>query len=138
MIVFLDTNVVLDVLACRDPFFEHSAQVWALAELGNIRGLVSAVSLTNVYYIVRKRKSGKEAMNMLRTMRNVMGIVTCDGAVINQAIDADFEDFEDAVQYFSASAARADVLVTRNVDHYPQADVPVMTPKEFLATYSFA
>jgi predicted nucleic acid-binding protein len=138
VIVFLDTNVVLDVLARRQPFYEHSAQVWALAELGTVRGLVSAVSLTNVFYIVRKRTGRKAAMGMLRIMRNITNVVACDSSVVNQAIDADFEDFEDAVQYFSAAAAEADALVTRNTDHYPESDLPVMTPKEFLAAYSFA
>lgn len=138
MNVFLDTNVVLDVLAHRAPFYDDSVKVWALGERGRIRALLSAVSVTNLYYIVRKQTSAARAMEMLRDLRSVASFVACDGAVIHHAIDAGFADFEDAVQYFSAVAGGADCLVTRNPVHYPHPEIPVLTPREFLAAHTFA
>lgn len=137
MNVFLDTNVVLDVFARRQPFYADSATVWALAERGKIHGFVSALSLTNLYYVVRRLSSRPAAMEMLKAVRGCVGVTACDASVLNLAIDAGFGDFEDAVQYFSARAAGADVLVTRNTDHFPDGDVPAMTPTAFLAAHSF-
>jgi len=135
--LFFDTNVVLDVFAQRRPFYDDSARVWALAERGKVRGLVSAVSMTTFYYVVRKFSSRPGAIEMLHAVRGCVAFAPCDGAVLNQAIDAAFEDFEDAVQYFSAVAAGADVLVTRNTGHFPSDKLPVMTPRALLAAHSF-
>lgn len=57
--------------------------------------------------------------------------------MLNRVIDADFRDFEDAVRYFSARAGGADLIVTRNTAHFPDDDLPVMTPTAFLAAHSF-
>lgn len=137
MNVFLDTNVVLDVFAHRQPFYADSAKVWALAERSKIRGFVSALSMTNLYYVVRRLSSRPAAMEMLKAVRGCVGLTPCDASVLNLAIDAAFGDFEDAVQYFSARAGGADVLVTRNTDHFPDDDLPAMTPTAFLAAHTF-
>jgi len=135
--VFLDTNVVLDVFAKRQPFYADSARVWALAERGKIHGLLSALGMTNLYYVVQRLSSRKAAMEMLRTVRGSVALTPCDGSVLNLAIDAGFGDFEDAVQYFSARAAGADVLVTRDTGHFPEDDLSAMTPAAFLAAHTF-
>jgi predicted nucleic acid-binding protein len=135
--VFLDTNVVLDVFARRQPFYADSARVWALAERGKVRGLVSALSVTNLYYVVRKLSSRRSAMEMLKAIRSSVTLTPCDGTVLSQAIDSDFSDFEDAVQYFSALATAAEVIVTRNTGHFRVQDPPVMTPTALLAAHAF-
>jgi predicted nucleic acid-binding protein len=135
--VFLDTNVVLDVFAVRRPFYGDSAQVWTLSERGRIRGVVSAVSMTTVYYVLRRQVPRARAMDALRSARACVGLASCGAAVIDRAIDSGFRDSEDAVQYFSALAADADAIVTRNTDHFPKDEVPVMTPAAFLAAHTF-
>jgi predicted nucleic acid-binding protein len=70
-------------------------------------------------------------------MRAIFTVVACDERVIHQALDADFTDFEDAIQYHSAQRARAACLVTRNPDHFPTTDLPVLSPTEFLVAHSF-
>ena len=134
MIVLLDTNVVLDVLLHREPFYGDSAKVWGMAERGHFRGMISAVTLTTVYYVVRRQASRKQALAVLGTVRACVGFAPCDAAVLERAIDSEFPDFEDAVQYFSALAARASVLVTRDLDHFPGTDLNVLTPAAFLAS----
>jgi predicted nucleic acid-binding protein len=136
MRVFLDTNVLIDVLAEREPFYADSAGVWTLAENGRVIGLVSAVSFTNTYYIVRRLHDVKKAQRSMHLLRDIFQIATCDQQVINQAIDVKVKDFEDAVQYLSAVRASADCLVSRNPGHFPTAkECPVLTPAEFLSTY---
>jgi len=135
MKVFLDTNIVMDVLRRREPFYGHSVRVWALAEGGQICGVVSAVSFTNVYYIVRRLMGRRAAQQAVVLMRHTFEMVATDAQTLNQAIDAGFSDFEDAVQYFSALRCGAACLVTRNPKHFPKEGIPVHTPTEFLAAH---
>ncbi|MCY2962336.1 MAG: PIN domain-containing protein [Planctomycetota bacterium] len=86
MRIFFDTNILLDVLAKREPFYDESAAIWTLAERGMVVGLISAVSLTNVFYIVRKLESSVVAMKALRQMRHVFSISPCDEKVIDSAL----------------------------------------------------
>lgn len=138
MKTFVDTNVLVDVLSKREPFYADSAAIWTLAEQGKIVGMVSAVSITNIYYVVRRLSHTKQARRALTLLRDTFQLVACDARVLNQAIDSSFKDFEDAVQYVSALQAGADALVTRNPGHFPNtADCPVLTPSEFLAAHSF-
>lgn len=138
MKVFFDTNVLIDVVAKRVPFYTDSARIWSLAEAGQITGLVSAISFTTIFYVVRKLKDQKTARQALSLLRLNFQPVACDEHVLYQALDAGLKDFEDAVQYVSAVEAKSDCLVSRNPNHFPLADdCPVLTPAEFLAAYSF-
>ncbi len=138
MKVFFDTNVLIDVVAERGPFYIDSARIWSLAEARQITGLVSAISFTTIFYVVRKLKDKKTARNALLLLRLNFQPVGCDEYILDQAIDAGLKDFEDAVQYVSAVAAKSDCLVSRNPHHFPRADdCPILTPAEFLASYSF-
>jgi len=136
--VFVDTNVLIDVLAKRQPFYKDSAAVWTLAEQGKIEGLVSAVSFTNIFYVVRKLEDAKTARHMLGLLRDVFTPASCDAQILNLALASDFKDFEDAVQYFTAVQAEADCMVSRNPSDFAKPrECPVLTPAEFLAAYSF-
>lgn len=138
MKVFLDTNVLIDVLAKRQPFYADSATVWTLAEKGQIEGQVSALSFTNIYYVIRKLEDAKTARSMLGLLRDVFTPVSCDAQILNLALASDFKDFEDAVQYFSAVQAESDCLISRNPNDFAKPrECPVLTPAEFLAAHSF-
>ena len=134
MKVFLDTNVLLDVITQRAPFYAESALIWSLVEQRKLRGLVSATSFTNVYYIVRRLKDRRTADRAVRLLRDLFMPVACDEQVLDQAIGARFEDFEDAIQYFSAVRAGASYLITRDQGHFPEVPhLLVLSPAEFLA-----
>ncbi|MBL8809531.1 MAG: PIN domain-containing protein [Planctomycetaceae bacterium] len=138
MKVFFDTNILIDVLANRHPFYEDSAAMWTLSEKRTITGLVSALTFTNTFYIVRRLTDLKTARRALTLIRDSFTPVACDGDIIDQAIASRFSDFEDAVQYISAKQVGADCLVSRNVSHFPgTGSCPVLTPAEFLAAHSF-
>ncbi len=138
MKVFFDTNILIDVLANRQPFYEDSAELWTLSERRTITGLVSVLTFTNTFYIVRRLTDLKTARRALTLIRDAFTPVACDGDIINQAIASRFGDFEDAVQYMSATQIGADCLVSRNVSHFPDSGpCPVLTPAEFLAAHSF-
>jgi predicted nucleic acid-binding protein len=133
--VFLDTNVLLDVLSEREPFWRPAARVWSLAESGRLEAFVSAISYNNCFYIVRKHVGQARAYEALRILRDVFRPVPLTEQVLHQALDGGFSDFEDAIQYFSALQARAEVLLTRNPDDYPKPALSVLSPIEFLAVH---
>lgn len=137
MRVFVDTNVLLDVLAERKPFYSDSVSIWTLAESGRLEASVAAVSFTNCWYVVRKHAGRRSADKALHLLRDVFTPVDFTAQILNQAIDAGFEDFEDAVQFHSAVQAGVKCLLTRNADHFPRAPLPVLSPAEFLAAHSF-
>lgn len=135
MNVFFDTNILLDVLAKRYPFYEESSDMWSLAESGRIDGFVSVISLPNLYYLLRKWSNHRKAREGLQIVRDVFHLVPCDERMVTQAIEADFPDFEDAIQFFSALRANADYIVTRDGRGFAKSSIPAVTPAEFLAHY---
>ncbi|MCP4378972.1 MAG: PIN domain-containing protein [bacterium] len=135
MRLFVDTNVVLDVLLRREPFLEHSARIVTLAETAQVAGYVSALSFPNVFYLLRRNKGQQAARKAMSGMRDIFSIVPLDSQITNQAIDSDIKDFEDAIQFFSALRVGADSLITRNSRDFPSGDVSIQTPAEFLASH---
>lgn len=131
---FYDTNVLLDVILRREPFYADSARVWTLAEMGRIEGYASAVSFSNIFYIVERLRNRQAATAAVRTLLHIFTPAACDAQVLGQAVDAELPDFEDAIQYDSALHADMDCILTRNPDDYPRPPaVPVLSPSEFLA-----
>lgn len=135
--VFIDTNVLLDVLAERKAFYTEALRVWTLAESGRIDAHVAAISFSNCYYLVHKYAGRRNAEKAIRLLRDVFTPVDLTAQVLNQAIDAGFTDFEDAIQFHSAVHAQVECILTRNPDHFPRTPLSVLSPAEFLAAHSF-
>jgi predicted nucleic acid-binding protein len=135
--VFIDTNVLIDVLAKREPFYADSAAVWTLAEQGRIRGFISVISFNNIYYVVRKLRTRRVADRMMLLLRDTFTAVALDQQILDQAIDAGLKNLEDAIQYFSAVRAGAACIVSRDAGAFPRSALPVLTPGELLTTDRF-
>ena len=138
MRVFVDTNLLLDVLAKREPFYTAASRVWTMAETGACEALISALSFNNIFYIVRKARDTATARRALVLLRDVFASVAPDQRILNQAIDSDVPDFEDAIQLYSAIHAGADYLLTRNVGDFPSGVLPILTADEFLVVFDRA
>ncbi len=130
--VFVATNVLIDVLARREPFYGESAAVWTLAEQGRVTGFISVISFNNIYYVVRRLRTRAAANRMMVLLRDTFTPIGLDKQILDQAIDGGFKDLEDAIQYFSAIRAGVDCLVSRDARAFPKSDLPVMTPHELL------
>lgn len=130
----IDINVLLDVLASRQPFLADAVAVWSAAETGRIRGLVAADSFSTIYYLMRRASDRRGAMRAVRLVRDVFEIVPIDEQLLNQAIDSPLRDFEDAIQFHSAIRGNADCIVTRDLRHFRGVDLPVLSPDAFLAS----
>jgi predicted nucleic acid-binding protein len=133
MKVFVDTNILVDVLARREPFYQDSAYVWTLAEQGRVAGFVSVISFNNIYYVVRRLRTRRVANRMMVLLRDTFTPVALDKQILDQAIDAGLSDLEDAIQYFSAVRAGADCVISRDAGAFPKSDLLVLTPQELLA-----
>jgi predicted nucleic acid-binding protein len=133
MKIFIDTNVLLDVLLNRKDVAEESSCIWALCEKDTVKGYISAISFNNAHYVICKVHSRKKADQAMRTMLDSFNVVPLDDKILNRATDADFNDFEDSIQFFSALHCDADYIISRNIKDFPKEDIPVLEPKDFLA-----
>lgn len=132
--IFLDTDVALDHLADRQPFAEFAHRLMALAETGEIIICLSALSFSNLYYILRKLKGHSESLAMLGKLKRLVRVSAVTEAEIHSALSSRFKDFEDAIQHFAAKTENGiSAIVTRNKGDYAGSEIPVMSPEEFLA-----
>ena len=132
MRIFLDTNIMLDVLLDRKPFCEPSSKLWRLAECGRLEAVISAISFNNVFYIVRKYAGKESAQRTVEVMNVNFSVFPLTQDIISRAIAAKLPDFEDSIQFFSAVACEADYIITRNAKDFPQESIPVLSPAAFL------
>ena len=133
-IVLIDLNILLDVLQKREPFYATSAGLLAAVETGRVQGYLAAHSLTTLFYLIQKGKSSSEARATITNLLQFIKIAPVDQSTIEQALNLDYPDFEDAVQMITAVQCKVDCLVTRNVKDYQPTLLPVMQPVEFLGT----
>ena len=134
--VFLDTNVVLDHLADRQPFAEYAHRIFALAEMGELKLHLSALSFCNLYYFLRKPMGHDRALALLGQLRQLTRVTVVGELEISSALASPGKDFEDAVQYESAKSDESvGVIVTRNKGDFPQSDLPILSPDEFLTQW---
>ena len=132
--VFVDTDVILDLLAKRVPFFHFSAVLFTFAEMKKLELYTSPLVLANTFYILRKQLGNNEARNALRKLRILLHVVDSSESIIDKALNSDFTDFEDAIQYYTALEHEITVILTRNLRDYKNASVIVQTPEAFLVT----
>ena len=132
--IFVDTDVILDLLARRVPFFHFSAVLFTFAEMKKLELYTSPLILANTFYILRKQLGNNEAKNALRKLRILLHVVDSSESIIDKALNSDFTDFEDAIQYYTALEHGIKIILTRNVRDYKKASVIIQTPEEFLVT----
>lgn len=134
--IFLDTDVVLDHLADRQPFAEYAHRLLALAETGRLSLCVSALSFSNLYYLLRKLKGHTDALALLGKLKSLVRVAAVTEAEVQEALSSGFKDFEDAIQHFAAKAEGGiGAIITRNRPDYFASQIPVLSPDEFLAQF---
>lgn len=130
--IFIDTNVMLDFLGEREPFYEPIAKIASLAEKEKLTMVVSPISFATVNYFLSKYESAKVAREKLRKFKILSKICTIDERTIEKGLNSSIKDFEDALQYFGATESECDIIITRNGKDFKQSLLPIMTAKEFL------
>ena len=133
MKLFLDVNVILDVLAKREPWFADSAAVLSLLETEGFDGIVAAHSVTTIFYLATKHLGPRRATARLLDLLKLVSVSPLDQDTILRGLALGWSDFEDALQMLCADTAEADYLVTRNPKDFESDSVPVVTPAQLLA-----
>jgi predicted nucleic acid-binding protein len=130
--LFLDTNVMLDLLGERIPFYNSIAKIATLADRKQLELVVSALSYATVNYFLTKYENAKKAKEKLRKFKIISKIADLDELTIEKGLNSNFADFEDSLQYFSALKSDCNILITRNAKDFKESMLPVMTPDEYL------
>lgn len=133
--LFIDTNIVLDLLAKREPFYESSAKLFSLADRNEIQLTVSSLTFANTNYVLSKLKSASEAKEILRKFKLLVQIVSLSEKIVDLALnDSEFKDFEDGLQYYSALESNQDIIITRNQKDFKSSLLSIMSAEEFLSS----
>jgi len=131
--IFIDTNIALDLLGHRAPFYEGAAKLFSLADRGKIKLYVSALTIANAHYVLSKLRSGKEARIILIKFKILLVVLELNDKIIELSLNDDaFKDFEDGLQYYTALENEADILITRNLKDFKSSKIPVMTASQYL------
>lgn len=131
--VLIDTDVILDFFFDRNPFSESAAKILSLCELKEIVGSTTPVIISNVYYLLRQTAKHERVIEKLKLLVTITEVLVMDRAVVLQALNADFKDFEDALQNYSAEINKqVDLIITRNTKDYKLSALGVMTPDSYL------
>lgn len=131
--LFLDTNVVIDFLAKREPFGKDVYALFQEKESLNIDFYISALSFTTIYYVLRKGNTHIQLIELLKNLRLFIQVLPTDDKTVEESLNSEFKDFEDAIQYYTALRSHADVIITRNEKDYFLSEIPVLSPGNYLA-----
>ena len=130
--IFLDTNIVLDLLAYRMPFYTEAAKLFSLADKKKLKLSISSLCLADANYILSKQNPEMEVRKILRKFKVLVNVLPLDDKISDLALNSEFKDFEDAIQYFTAIENDQDIIITRNQPDFKESKIPIMTAGEFI------
>ncbi len=130
--LFLDTNVVIDLLGEREPYYDAAARIATLADLGKVQLVISALSYSTSFYILSKYEDKEQAKEKIRKLRVISQTADLTDEIIDKGLLSKFSDCEDALQYQSAIKADCTILITRNSKDFKESQIPVLSPDEYL------
>ena len=133
--VFIDSDIILDLLMKREPYYLSSVKLFDLIENKKIIGYVSPLIFSNLYYIIRKLENREKAINSLKKLKILLKILTIDEKIIELSLSSNFKDFEDSIQYYTAIENDIRNFITRNIHDYKSVKINVFTADEYINIY---
>ncbi len=131
--ILIDTDIILDFFFDRQPFAENAAKILSLCESKEIKGFVTPVIISNVYYLLRQTAKHEKVIEKLKLLVSITEVLIMDKDVIVRALNSDFKDFEDALQNYSAELDKEiDLILTRNTKDFKNSLLAVMTPDNYM------
>ena len=130
--VLVDTDIIYDLLAKRKPYYTFAARLFTKADNNKVKLFISALTIANMHYLLSRLKSDLEARKILNQFKVLVSIIPLDQKIIELALNSDFKDFEDAIQYYSAIESNVEIILTRNLKDYKKAKISVITAEEFI------
>jgi len=133
--LFIDTNIVIDLLSRREPFFEEAAELFSLADKKQVELSVSSLTIANTSYALLRQMDSNKAKSVLRKLRLILKILPLDDKIIGLALnDETYSDFKDGLQYFTAIEYGQELIITRNLKDFNNSKLPAMTARQFIET----
>lgn len=136
--VFIDSDVILDVLLKREPYFAASQTVLGLAESNKLRGYTSTLIVANCFYIIDNQKNQTIARKSIAKLRSILHVLPFSDKEIGESLNSTFNDFEDGIQYYIALNNNIQTIITRNTSDYKDVGSIVMSPTEYLLSTGLA
>ena len=133
--VLIDTDVILDFFFDKKPFSDHAARVLSLCESKEIKGFITSVIISNVYYILRQTSTHEKVIEKLKQLITITEVLTTDKKIVLKALNSKFNDFEDALQNYSAIENQCEYIITRNIVDYKNSKLKVVLPEDFIKLY---
>jgi predicted nucleic acid-binding protein len=135
--LFIDTNIVIDLLSRREPYYKESAELFSLADRKKVEISISSLTIANTSYVLLRQLKSDRVKEVLRNLMLVVNVLPLDNKIIGLALNNEtFTDFEDGLQYFTAIEHEQEMIITRNLKDYKTSQIPVMTARQFLETWS--
>lgn len=133
--VFVDCDIILDLLTERKPFYNYAAEFFSLIDSKKISGYTSPVVIANLYYVLTKLKEKNFARQQLYRIRSLLDILQINQKIIDLALASSIKDFEDAIQFYTAEQNNVELIITRNTVDYPAKPLMILTAEEFLTFF---
>ncbi len=134
--VLIDTDVILDFFFDRSPFADQAAQVFSLCESNQIKGYVTPVICSNVYYLLKQIAKHEKVIEKLNQLMTIVDVLQMDREIVLHALNSVFKDFEDALQNFAAvKSGLIQVILSRNVKDFAKSEIGVLTPESYLKVF---
>ena len=130
--IFVDTNIVIDLLSKREEFYKEAQELFTLADTKKVNLYVSALTFANTHYILSRNIKAEEVRKVLIKFKTLTTVLPIDDKIIELALVSDFVDFEDAIQYQTAIQNGLELIITRNKKDFKNAKIPVLNAKEYL------
>ncbi len=130
--VFVDSDIVLDLLSARQPHYKYAAELFSLADENSIKLYVSSLTFANVNYILSKQLSAGQAKKMLLKFKTLINVLSVNDKIIELALSSDFHNFEEAIQYNTAIENGITTLLTRNLKDFKKAEIAILTAQQYL------
>jgi len=130
--VFVDTNIIIDLLAKREPFYKDAQDLFTLSDKKEIHLYISSLTFANAYYSIAKHHKEVDAKKYLAKFKVLVTVLPLEDKAIELALASDFNDFEDGLQYFIAMDNDSDIIITRNKKDFKDSKIPVLTAGEYL------
>lgn len=130
--LFVDTNIVIDLLQKREGFFEEAQELFTLADKQKVKLFISSLTIANTHFLLSRHYNANDARKILSKFKVLVDVLPLDNKIIDLALTSDLKDFEDAIQLFTAIEHNAEIIITRNKKDFRKQSLPILTAKEYL------
>lgn len=130
--LFIDTNIVIDLLQKRESFYEEAQELFTLGDEKKVKLFISSLTIANAHFLLSKHHNTHDVRKILSKFKVLVDVLSLDDKIVELALTSDQKDFEDAIQYYTAIENNADIIITRNKKDFKRLNIPILTAKEYL------